>query len=567
MTSPPRQPTGSGILPPRDPATVTRHLSVGAFVDEVFAATIVREVLNQPRRQVAPAYGFDLIAVLGQCRRALRLNLIRDWILTGSLIVGLCLVVPALQAIWYLVALQLTISSVRLLRDAARQIRAGSMLDLERIKARAITLFMGFVIAAFASFVFYFLLLLFFLSAAAPSADDFGGFDGTTGEPTGSTEFFDVLFALSGLGGLALPLLALVVLAPILTRVFKQREMEAFVPGRQVPRPPMEHRFLDIEQMQRGNVVAFHGYHPFVGSGVEMDRWSAAIRLIGRDADPFHPVAEARREFPSPPFSAKQLSAHVAERLALLRMPSSAEEYLPGLSIEDRIYLAAAEAFGFDTMMSQEHIDQIIANPTFEARHMLALRVVSWRGELVTTVYVHFAVQGRTLHLELASWALPPCPDAYRVMDGEDSTGALSYLKAMWRGFIESPAVVAKAPLNVAADLADRLKHSQATRRRTGRELDFGARVGVRDLAMSDSWRNSLLENDFTKYSGIIERRVIAATLDFLDQHGVDTTEFRQRTVSILNKGILHTGAGDIRNAGAVGDNATVTGAPPARAS
>jgi hypothetical protein len=535
---------------------------VGAFVDEAFAATIVREVLNQPRRQVAPAYGFDLIAVLGQCRRALRFNLIRDWVLTGSLIVGLCLVVPTSQVIWYLVGLQLTISSVRLLRDAARQLRDGTMLDLERIKARAITLFMGYVIAFFATVVLYVLLVIFTLSAA-PS-DDFGGFDGTTDEP-GSLEVFDVLFALSGLGSLAL--LALVVLAPILTRVYKQREMEGFVPGRQVPRPPAEQRFLDIERMQQGNVVGFHGYHPFVGSGMEMDRWSAAIRLISRDPDPFHPVAESRREFPSPPFSAKQLSAHVAERLALLRMPSSAEEYLPGLTIEDRIYLAAAEAFGFDTMMSQEHIDQIIANPTFEARHMLAFRVVSWRGELVTTVYVHFAIQGRTLHLELASWALPPCPDEYRVMDGEDSTGAVSYLKAMWRGFVESPAVVAKAPLNVVADLADRLKRSQAVRRRTGRELDFGARIGVRDLAMSDSWRNSLLENDFTKYSGIIERRVIAATLDFLDQHGVDTTEFHQRTISILNKGIMHTGAGDIRNTGAVGDNATVAGAPQARAS
>jgi len=561
MTSPPRQSTGSGVVAPRATSTVTRHLSVGAFVDETFASTVVRKVLNQTRRQVAPAYGFDLVAVLDQCRQALRINLIRDWILTGAVVIGVCTVIPAIQVIWYLIGLQLAISIARLLRDAARQIRHGTVLDLERIKARAMTLFIGFLSAGAAYVVFNLILLIVLLSASSDE-DTFQGFD-PQGDPSDSTAWLKVLTTAVGFGTTLLIIVVIVV--PIAAKVFKQHQMEAFIPGRAVPRPAAEPRFVDIERMQHGNVVGFHGYHPFVGSGAEVDKWSVAIRLVGRETDPFRPSPEERREFPSPPFSAKQISAHVAERLALLRIPSSAEEYLPGLAVEDRIYLAAEEAYGFDTVMGQEQMDQIIANPTYEARHMLAFRVVSWRGELVTTVYVHIAVQGRTLHLELASWVLPPCPDGFRVMDGEDSTGTVSYLRAIWRGFLETPATVGKAPLNVVADIVDRMKRNAMVRPRTPRELDRGATVGVRDLAMTDTWRNSLLENDFVKYSGIIERRVIAATLDFLEQHGVDTTEFRQRAISILNKGVMHTGAGDIHNSGAVGDYAT--SAPQPRAS
>lgn len=57
MTSPPRQRTGSGVVAPRATSMVTRHLSVGAFVDETFSSTVVRQVLNQTRRQAAHAYG------------------------------------------------------------------------------------------------------------------------------------------------------------------------------------------------------------------------------------------------------------------------------------------------------------------------------------------------------------------------------------------------------------------------------------------------------------------------------------------------------------------------------
>jgi hypothetical protein len=211
-------------------------------------------------------------------------------------------------------------------------------------------------------------------------------------------------------------------------------------------------------------------------------------------------------------------------------------------------------------------VDNVLRNPTTPARHFLACRVESWRGELVTNVYVHFAVQGHTLYLEMSSWALPPCDERFRIVDKIDGTGPAAYLRAIRRGLVDTPRTVGRAPLELFRTLADTIagnvRSSSTGQLRPG--YDYGAETSVRQLAMNAYLRNSLVRHDFSKYSQIIERRVIAAVHDFLESKGVDVTEFGQRAVNILNNGVMHTGKGDIDNSGAVGPNAkTVNAAGP----
>ncbi|MEU4692940.1 hypothetical protein [Actinoplanes sp. NPDC023714] len=61
-----------------DFTTATRHLCAAAYLDEDFRDTALREVYRQPRRAVAPSYGFTLGPVLGHCLRARTVALIRD---------------------------------------------------------------------------------------------------------------------------------------------------------------------------------------------------------------------------------------------------------------------------------------------------------------------------------------------------------------------------------------------------------------------------------------------------------------------------------------------------------
>jgi hypothetical protein len=84
MVSPPHAPPF-----PDDPTTATRHLCAGAYLDETFRDTAMREVYHRPARAVALSYGFSVTPVLAHCRRARRVALIRDAAVTAVLLAAL----------------------------------------------------------------------------------------------------------------------------------------------------------------------------------------------------------------------------------------------------------------------------------------------------------------------------------------------------------------------------------------------------------------------------------------------------------------------------------------------
>lgn len=65
----------------------------------------------------------------------------------------------------------------------------------------------------------------------------------------------------------------------------------------------------------------------------------------------------------------------------------------------------------------------IMAEPREEARYHIACQVEAWGGELVTTVFVHISLQGRTLYVEFSTYALLPTPLRFHVIDEVDGTG------------------------------------------------------------------------------------------------------------------------------------------------
>ncbi len=65
-------------------------------------------------------------------------------------------------------------------------------------------------------------------------------------------------------------------------------------------------------------------------------------------------------------------------------------------------------------------------------------------------------------------------------------------------------------------------------------------------------------------FSKVLNKRLVDTIIGFLDSRGVDTTDLRDRTNTILNNGIFVTGGGSFSGGNvAAGDHAAVnTGAP-----
>lgn len=552
----------------------TRHLSAGAYLDEEFCRSALREVYYQPKRIVAPSYGFDAVTVLGHCLRARRALVVRDGLLVAVLLLASWVSVFGLVAILVLLlAVHALVTAVVVARDAVKYLgnpmhidrdplpdddmtsrdrrrkpgsghrhqpvrpRTFRRLWLENVLAQIFARMIG-VTLTYAVFAIV-ALGVAFLSALM--------WDGNPLGPPWSGSA-----SLVAIGCLAV----VAFLAPAATRAWSQLQLRKLVPDRPTVRPVITPRLIEIDEQTGGNTVVYTGYKPFVGSGSVLRRWDLAQRLVRPDTGPGGPgasAAEALREFPTPPFTAREISAYVRDYIDELAKDPVPERRLPALRVTDRVFVAGTEIADLRPHTSDLRMAEIIRNPTAPQRHYVVCQVVSWRGELVTTVYVHFAVQGKALYVELYVTGLLPCDERFRVVDQVGGTGLKGVVAGACRAAAAAPLHVAAAPTALARAFADQLTIAfagRSGRSRVRRGYDYGATVGLRELGESAAARDHMQTQDITKYGRIIERLVLAAILDFLERRGVDVNEYRQRSLTILNAGAVAMAGGTVNVGG-----------------
>jgi hypothetical protein len=523
---------------PQDPTTATRHLCAGAYLDDAFRNDCLRQVYHQPRRLVAPSYGFDLVPVLAHCLRARNGAIIRDAAIVVTFLVAVC-VSPAavLFVLSGMASLQVFVGTYRLARDTIRRLRNGEPISLGTLVPGIFLLALGCALTAV-------LWLVTSTYLAKSTADALW---------SGSVSGAQSALMVATFAGLLLALL--IFLYPVVFSLWRQAELARLSPGSRLTQPVRNTRLDEIALQQRGNTAVYSGFRPYVGSGLLIDTWGFAQRLV-RPAPPFareldalrggddRPApTEQQREFAESPFDAQELVDYVRGHLAAL-LPSregekqrEAEEQIAGLTVEDRVLLAGTEVSYLAPHTAPEVMAAVIRHPTTPARHYLACQVFAWGGELITTVYVHIAVQGRSLYLELTTTALPPCTEGYRIVDTVEGNGAMAWLRAVKTGVVDTPRTIWRAPAGLVAAVLNLIASAGtgADPNRLTRGYDYGARVGVREMGSDLEMRNLTQVQDVAKYRKLISRRVIASVLDFLDDRGVDTTEYRAHAATVLS--------------------------------
>jgi len=596
VLAPPKAvPTG----PPSDNTSATRHLSAGAYIDPEFCLDALHQIYHQPSRMVAPSYGFDLVTVLGHCLRARYAMVVRDalivsLLLSAALISWLAVVVILVILLCLHGAVvfgQVVQDLLRYLRDEQRlrdellfqqdghiadprPASSGLWRRRRRSRGTAGQWLLGLVLHAFGRAADVALAYLTFL----------GLLTGLGLALLAASLALRADIGIVWFGGpweTVAALLLATLLVPAGYRVWNQLQLRNLSPE-QVPVPPLtSQRLTEIDRQLRGNTVVYSGFQPFVGSGDIIRRWDFAQRLVRAEPNaPERPGSsepedtsttatrheagwEQRREFDKPPFTAQALSEHVRKDLAALADALEPEQRLPGLKVEDKIFVAGTAISTLAPDTPEKEIKEIISSPTAPQRHYLVCQVVSWKGELVTTVYVHIAVQGKALYVELQVTALLPCDERFRVIDQVSGTSTTKLVRDAMRAVLESPVVVASAPASLFRACADALEMAFATpvaSIKVKQGYDYGATVGLRELAASAVPEDHMQMQDIFKYSRVIERRVLAAILDFLEDNDVDVNEYRQRSLTILNAGAVAVGGGTVNVEGnAIGTQSNQT--------
>ncbi|ELS57689.1 hypothetical protein [Streptomyces viridochromogenes] len=549
-----RMPVGSA------PGDVTRYLCAAAYVDEGFADRVVEEVLADEASAVAPSPDVDLVAVVRHCLTAQDIRYRRDLRLAGALAV-----VAVLAPLW-LVFVMVLLSATRRTRSRPSLATRG-----HHPPGRKVLVSTGVTAVVVVLFAFYFGVVV----STLPVSGFVGWLLGAhlAGVPAALASIGAVVFACATVARHELDI-------DRLLRTTMTRDAFARQPRPSVPRRKwMAERLAAIKEAQTGNVTVYSGYTPFVGFSETSSKWALTVPLLPAD----DPVGMRARPAEPQPFTVAELIDHVRARLHAVAArggtdgtAQAGDEALGSLVIEDRVF-ASGTTIGDDerfirattlapaARLAPDEVKRIMLHPTGTVRHHLAVHVPMWGGDVVPSVFLHFSTTGRTLHLHCDNHVLGPVAANYHVVDR--LRGALSpegrrelLVTALSRtggAFFAAPSRAlrhARFETRHNKRMADELKAMEQDP-----VYDFGARVSIREMALSPVYHNYFQVVDAGRITSLVERHTFAAIREFLDEHGYDTTDFRAQQQTILNQGLIQQGGTSIIGNQAIGAGATAT--------
>jgi hypothetical protein len=437
--------------------------------------------------------------------------------------------------------------------------------------------FLGFLAQLLAATV----VLLIAIAAAVPNGTDIESYV-TDPSDVGLSDGSSAIGRAAGSVGALVALLMLIAWGALFVHrmVNHKTILRSLTPGRfnpaDAPPEPAHHRerLAFLSRAQTGNVTFFAraaAPRPFVGSGLLEEPWHLATPLVRRSGiEPSHGTLTIE-------------AIYDAMRYALVGLadPSGREEYrLIGLSLQDRLFVPGLLKTGDPLLdrklrLPRHRIDQVemrdfARNDRNRATYYLAVRISAWEGELEVSIFLYFNIRGNTLYVEFVGASLPSINEKYHAIDSYELVDRALVLRLLATSLLDLPGLLIRSPLNLYRQTKALLRSSldlraqfQAIDARLA--FDYGARSSVRELGADWETEDFFQRLDGKRYIHVVERRVIDAISEVLEEFGYEAEEFIKRTQSIIDNSTHTYIDGSTFNdcAIAVGSGSSATAMPP----
>ncbi|MEV0437567.1 hypothetical protein AB0I46_01340 [Streptomyces spectabilis] len=547
----------------------TRHLCAGVYVDERFRDLVIDEVCTATHRRVAPSYGFDIVPVMRHAWLAAALSSSLRATVAGAAILPVfagamtvtVLVTCGLALLWLLhvaILLRDTEAEPRLQPNSKRRGLASARRQLTLLTLVFTWKYSGRIKHSEKTRAFRQLGISALTVALA-------GLSVVVFFPV------DVMPALCSAGAIVLSCLAVGATRQVmLNRVLRAEDLRPRqLSRRQQVADAQQHHACAVYRRPRhsededdlARFTLFGDESPFVGAGELVYQWNPpiCIQLLrpGDDKAPLH-----EREHPVPPFQAHELVEHL--RKAVQELDTDNGEVRLPVQVRDRVYVAETDVAA-DRALLPPRIDEtdmhaIINTPGSKQHHFLEITTPMEGGEFVATVLLRVNLQGRTLTISTAACVLAHTPRSFQHTEefGQNGTtaviwAALKELSALPREISRSWRILRYFYVLGKAALLPRDLTSTPIR-----NVLIGTRISTREKA-AQAWSKVQLEkSDILGRMKTIERRLLRAASDYLNDKDVDISEFTDRALNIINSGIFNFGDNNTFSNNAVGDGAQV---------
>jgi hypothetical protein len=307
----------------------------------------------------------------------------------------------------------------------------------------------------------------------------------------------------------------------------------------------------DVSGLPRSdqNFFVFGDFTPFVGAGQDLGGWSVVIAL----------------DKPRVDFGV----LHEIQSFAVHDVYDAIDAGLDHLDVKSVEKNDAFFARGTDLRGDGDLLPDIYGRPVQnlppniagryifrddeKVRHYRCYRITDWGGELALSYYIRCSCRGNTLFIETKRFILTPLEQQYRAVDSMLPMRMSETILALIGSLFAGPVFMLISPFQIYVRMMQGLAKLFSTEERHRRQLiertplfNYGAKTSLRQSLSSGLYGHYFQKMDGDLYNKLFEHEVLDSLVEFLDAHGVDTSELKERQTTILNNGVMVQG-GDVK--------------------
>jgi hypothetical protein len=268
------------------------------------------------------------------------------------------------------------------------------------------------------------------------------------------------------------------------------------------------------------------------------------------------PIDEPEQGETVQPFLASDLMHFIAKHIRDQGIADPVTHALPDLQVSEVLARSIQMMRHAPRRLDETRLRGKLMNPPSSSAERVYTRAqaTSWGGEVVGTIFISVALEGRFLRLVVLPYVLGPIAPELRVADAIVRRSLLAHL-------LLSPAIAAcELRLAVLATrahfiaLAAHLKRDQLPSPQLASADDPPETKTLRERYSVDTSDDLHQAEDGVRMIQIMEQRVFAVTETFLKDHGISTHQFEQQVSQVLNSYVI------------IGSNNNMTAAPNSQA-
>ncbi|HEY2279365.1 MAG TPA: hypothetical protein VGI00_13485 [Streptosporangiaceae bacterium] len=325
-------------------------------------------------------------------------------------------------------------------------------------------------------------------------------------------------------------------------------------------------RLQEIKKRKDGNLVVFSGHSAFIGAGLN----AYQNRLI-------LDVSRGKDDENGTPTKPKPFATHDLHQalLAAFDHADGLGKNLSNINVYERLFVNGRHIQSNSQLLPDPYrppptsvnsvlLQSATVHPSPEARTYVCVEMPGWQGQLVVTLFVRAVYAGGSLYVDWSFRVLPPLRQEFlRIDTFFEQPKRLQLRNSLGHGFRTALPALMKSPANAfssfrASRKARRRSIRQADAIRKGYVFDYGARSSIREDACGMQRQHYFLARDEVMYILLAEKTLTRTVRSFLDDHGVDLSEFETQIKIIFDNSI---NVGSIKNSDGVviGNNSSAT--------